>query len=449
MASDVGTRPPGEGAATAGLLRRLLTNASYLLGSRVLRDGMGLVALAVAARVLGPDAFGVLVLVQAYVMTLDWLVNFQSWQALVKYGADLDGPSEGGAMKGLLRVALALDGCSALLGAAIGVAAAGLVGAWLGWSEGTITSARLYSLVIALNLSGTATGLLRLADRFGLLAVQGVVAATIKLMGVLYAVANDLPLEGFIYVWMLTDAAGYLAMLGCAGWVYRARGYSRLRADDPRVVLERHRGIVRFFLTTNWHSTVRMASKEADVLIIGAVLGSGSVGLFKVVKQMASIVARLGDPLYQAVYPELARLWSADRREEFRQLLVRSVWIGAAPAAAGWLLFLAFGRPAIGLILGEEYVGAYGVTLVYLLAVGISVATFAFHPSMLSMGRPGESFRILLGATVLYFGLLWPLIAWQGLAGVAWAYVAFYLAWSLAMCLRLAAGLSSREHGTT
>jgi len=125
------------------------------------------------------------------------------------------------------------------------------------------------------------------------------------------------------------------------------------------------------------------------------------------------------------------------------------MWFGAAPAAARWFLFLALGRPAIGLILGGEHLGVYGVTLVYLLAVGISVATFAFHPSMLSMGRPGESFRILLGATLLYFGVLWPLIAWQELAGAAWAYLVFYLVWSLAMRLRLAAGLSSREHGTS
>jgi len=439
-------RVPG---ARGGVLRRLLTNASYLLGSRVLRDAMGLVALALAARVLGPEAFGVLVLVQTYVMTLDWLVNFQSWQALVKYGSDLDAPGDGAAMKGLLRVSLALDGGSAVLGAAIGVAGAGLVGAWWGWSESTIACARLYSLVIVLNLSGTATGLLRLENRFGLLAVQGVVAAAIKLIGVLYAVAHELSLEAFILVWLLTDTAGYLAMLGCAAWVYRGRGYGRLRADAPGAVLERHRGIIRFFLTTNWHGTVRMASKEIDVLVVGVVLGSRAVGLFKVVKQMASILARVGDPLYQAVYPELARLWSADRRGEFRRLLDRSVWIGAAPAAASWLLFLALGRPAIALVLGDDYIGVFGVTLVYLMAVGISVATFAYHPSMLSMGRPGESFRILVGATVLYLCLLWPLIAWQELAGAAWAYLCFYLVWSLAMRFRLAVGLSSKESGSS
>ena len=38
-------------------LRRLLRNAGYLLGSRVLRDGMGLVA-----RHLGPGGFGVIAL---------------------------------------------------------------------------------------------------------------------------------------------------------------------------------------------------------------------------------------------------------------------------------------------------------------------------------------------------------------------------------------------------
>ncbi len=74
-------------------LRRLLRNASYLLGSRVLRDGMGLVALALVARHLGPGGFGVIALLQSYTFTINWLVNFQTWQAIVRYAAELDGPS--------------------------------------------------------------------------------------------------------------------------------------------------------------------------------------------------------------------------------------------------------------------------------------------------------------------------------------------------------------------
>jgi O-antigen/teichoic acid export membrane protein len=39
---------------------------------------MGLVALALVARHLGPGGFGVIALLQSYIFTINWLVNFQA-----------------------------------------------------------------------------------------------------------------------------------------------------------------------------------------------------------------------------------------------------------------------------------------------------------------------------------------------------------------------------------
>ena len=88
-------------------LRRLLRNAGYLLGSRVLRDGMGLVALALVARHLGPGGFGVIALLQSYTFTINWLVNFQTWQAIIRYGASLEGEQERPALRGPAEAVLA------------------------------------------------------------------------------------------------------------------------------------------------------------------------------------------------------------------------------------------------------------------------------------------------------------------------------------------------------
>jgi O-antigen/teichoic acid export membrane protein len=195
---------------------------------------------------------------------------------------------------------------------------------------------------------------------------------------------------------------------------------------------------VRFFLTTNWHATVRTASKEADVLVVGAMLGGAGAGLYAVTKQVASLLSRAGDPLYQAVYPELARLWAAGERAAFRRLLDRATGYGALAAILCCVAFALWGRPAMGLVLGAEYAVAYPATVVYLAAAGIGLATFAFHPAALAMDRPGESFGVLAACTAFYFALLVPLTEAFGLAGASTAYVAFYAAWAAALRWRLA-----------
>lgn len=420
--------------------RRLLRNAGYLLGGRVLRDAMGLAALALAARELGPAAFGVLALVQSYAFTVNWLLNFQSWQALVRYGAgyDADAPAGRTALAGLLRLGLALDGATAIAGAAVGVAVAGAAGALWGWDEQTVRLARLYCAVILFDLTGTWTAALRLFDRFDLMALQALAAAAVKLAGVGWALLAHPSLAVFVLVWMAADLTGLTVAAALALSVAARRGVLRAPAPPLRQAAADHPGILRFFLTTNWHATVRTASKEADILVVGAVLGGAGVGLYAITKQVASLLSRAGDPLYQAVYPELARLWAAGERATFRRLLDRATGYGALAAALCCLAFALWGRPAMALALGDQYAVAHAAAVVYLAAAGIGLATFAFHPAALAMDRPGESFGVLAACTALYFALLVPLTHAWGLVGASAAYLAFYAAWAAALRWRLA-----------
>lgn len=421
--------------------RRLLRNAGYLLGGRVARDGMGLVALALAARQLGPAVLGQLVLLQSYALIVNGLFNFQSWQAVVRHGAahDLDTDHGRAATAGLLRFGLVFDTSTACAGAVVGLLAAGPVGvALLGWDAQTVYLARLYCVVVLLDLTGTWTAALRLFDRFDLLAIQGLVAAAVKLGGVLWALGHGWELKGFVGVWIAADLAGMLTSALLALTVAARIGVLGAPKAPLRQVAARYPGIVSFLLTTNWHATVRMVSKEADVLVVGGLLGPAGAGLFKIVKQVASLLSRATDPLYQAVYPELARLWSAGEHVQFRRLLNRSTVLAALVASGALVIFALWGKSAMALVLQPEYAEAHRAALIYLAASGLAMGSFAFHPAALAMDRPAESFAVLLTCTVLHFSALLPLIGLWGLEGASAAYVLFYLAWVGALRWRLA-----------
>ena len=432
------TQTTNNSQATDSPLRRLLRNAGYLLGSRVLRDGMGLLSLALVARHLGPGGFGVIALLQSYTFTINWLVNFQTWQAIVRYGAGMDDPSRRGELRGLLRLALLLDAATALLGGLLGVVLAGWAGELWGWDETTVRLARWYCLLtIVPDWTGTWTGILRLFDRFGLMCAQGVIASIVKLSGAIIGVTSDWVVTDFIWLWMAAEASGLLLAAVFSAWVSAAQQMITGEAPGCRQVLKQHPGLLRFFVTTNWHATVRMASKEADTLIIGAMMGSAGAGLFKIVKQIASVLSRAADPLYQAVYPELARLWTEGDRDGFRHILRRSTAIGLAVGVGYLGLFWLAGEWVLVTLLGGDYALAYEPTLIYLVAVGLSAASFAFHPAALAMDRPTDSLTVLVSATVVYFALLVPAVLWQGLQGAAAAYILFYVIWVCAIGVRL------------
>ena len=135
---------------------------------------MGLVA-----RHLGLGGFGVIALLQSYTFTINWLVNFQTWQAIIRYGASLEGEQERPALRGLLRLSLLLDAGTALVGGL-----AGWIGQMWDWDSETIRLAQWYCvLVIIPDWTGTWTGILRLFDRFGVMSAQGLIASMVKLIG--------------------------------------------------------------------------------------------------------------------------------------------------------------------------------------------------------------------------------------------------------------------------
>jgi O-antigen/teichoic acid export membrane protein len=419
-------------------LRRLLRNAGYLLGSRVLRDGMGLVALALVARHLGPGGFGVIALLQSYTFTINWLVNFQTWQAIVRYGAELEGEDQRPGLRGLLRLSLLLDAGTALLGGVLGWALAGWIGQLWGWDAETVRLARWYCLlVIVPDWTGTWTGILRLFDRFGVMSAQGIAASTIKLVGAIVGITGHWQISDFVWLWMIAEATSLVIAALLALWVALGEGVVFGPAATPRAVLHAHPGLLGFFVSTNWHTTVRMASKEVDTLIIGGILGNASAGLYKIVKQIASVLSRAADPLYQAVYPELAKLWSAGDHAGFRRLLRKSTWMGLAAGLGFLAVFCLTGRWVLVTLLGGDYAEAYEPTQIYLAAVAVQATTFAFHPAALAMDKPADSLYVLLAVTGVYFALLVPAIQLWSLQGAAAAYVVFYVVWALVIGWRL------------
>ncbi|MBU09662.1 MAG: hypothetical protein CME13_17045 [Gemmatimonadetes bacterium] len=241
----------------------------------------------------------------------------------------------------------------------------------------------------------------------------------------------------FVSLWMAAEATSLALAAILAIWVAIGRGVLFGAGVSPRNVLRSHPGLLRFFVSTNWRTTVRNASKEVDSLIVGGILGSASAGLYKIVKQVASVLSRAADPLYQAVYPELAKLWSAGDRAGFRRLLGRSTLMGLGAGIGFLALFALVGRWVLVTLLGGDCGAAYEPTLIYLSAVAVQATTFAFHSAALAMDKPADSLVVLLGVTLVYFALLVPLLQMAALEGAAAAYFIFYVLWAIIIGLRL------------
>lgn len=419
------------------ILVRLLKNSAYLFSGNVLGDLFTMAALALTARKLGPELFGVFVLIQAYAFIVTQLLNFQSWQALVKFGAEKLEQKKETEFVELVSLCFFLDVAVALLATLLALLMVGRAAAWYGWDQNISAMASVYCLTILFSLTDTSIGVLQIFDKFKVLAIQNTVVAFFKFFCVLAAFYLDGGLWSFLLIWLAAGAVAALFLVA-AGWkVLAVRFGDKLRFSGFKSAVENNKGIIAFMTTTNLHSSIRLTSRELDLMIIGAFLGPASAGMLKIVKQIASLFTRIASPLYNAIYPELARLWAAKDLDGLIALIRQSFLIAFVPSILFCLGFLAVGKPVIVFFLGTSYSPVYLTSVVYNLAVLVALVTFSFHPLMLAMGRARQSLMILVFSTAAYFLFLVPLLKEMDMLGVAVAYLLFYLLWSFLMVASL------------
>jgi O-antigen/teichoic acid export membrane protein len=392
------------------------------------------------ARSLGAELFGVLVLIITYVDIVDRLINFQSGQAIVKFGADTLALERRDRFREVAAFCLAIDFLTAVLAAGLAFLCAPLFGMLFTWSEETVALTQLYALVCFLHLRGAPSGILRLLEEVRSLATISVFAQAIKLVAVSVAIGTGFSFSMFLLAWALSDLAGSVALLVVA-WIKGRRlilvpGFDDLRRSIHSGRLE----LLRFVIFTNLNSSLRMASRQLDFPIVGFVLGEQATGVYAFAKNLASIPGRLTDPLYLAIYPILSNLFAVGASVQFRALALKASLSAGFVGLAVFGVIYSAGEQLIFLTAGADYSGSYPV-LCWLAAAAV-VAMFALplQPCALAQGRPGVTFVCHVWSTIAYFSALIPFLHVFGLVGAGASYFFYYVVWSGLMAYYLARG---------
>lgn len=419
--------------------RKIWKNAGILLSGDLMNAAFSLVSVALTARALGPEHFGVLILIQSYVRVADVVFNFQSWQAIIKYGTDCIERRRPEDFKRLIKFGTLLDSGSALLGAAI--AALGVY--WFAqrqqWSTDIALMATLYSLTIAVNVVGTPTAILRLYDKFKWIAMQRTIVAGIKMIAVIIVFKfTKGALWTFLLIWMVMRVIEFLSIVALGWYELFNQGFHRTLASKARGVANKFPGLWKFVISTNLSSSVRLGVKEVDVLIVGGIIGPAMAGIYQIAKQFCNIANRFTDPFQQAIYPDLAKLWTNGMWKKFKKFVIRIGILSGLGGLVTWLFFVVAGDFIIQIVVGEKYIAAYGVMVVYMLGNIICFFGVAFGPAVLSMGHAERILLIHIVGHVLYFPILVGLL-WQiGVMGAAIAQVVFHGFWFVGMSFSIA-----------
>jgi O-antigen/teichoic acid export membrane protein len=408
------------------IFRRILRNAGMILGGKAATALINLAATAIAFRSLGTEAMGVLVLVHAFARTASTFLKFQSWQAVLRYGTGSLEPERRAEFQALLRFTAGLDLATGALCCVVCAAAAPLVAPAFGWSPEVATFAALYGTCTVFTVAATPTGLLRLFDRFDLLARREAMGAAVRLAGAALAAALGGGLPAFLGAWYAATAFGGVAVVVAAWMELRRRGLLKREgnAAGRRVrATEAHPGIWGFVWSTNLMTTLSLGSTHMATLCVGFVLGPPAAALFALARQIGEAALKPSRFLTPALYPELARLAAAGDHAGLRAVLRRSLGYSVAGALVLLAALAALGGPLLRLIGGEAAAPAWGVMLLLACAASIGFAGFTLEPLLVSVERHAWALRLRFGAALAYIPSALVGLRFLGLEGAGAAAV--------------------------
>ncbi len=413
--------------------RRVAANTGLMVGAKALAALIGLASLIIATQTLPIASVGIILFLHAYMLFFAEVATFQSWQAVIKFGAQDVEAGNKTALCRLLRFCIALDFVGAMVAFVLAVAGLyalhmllPLLPSFTGQNDllnaHQITQYGIaYCLLVLVHQGGASTGLFRLFDKFKPLALQILVMPVARLIGVVVAAVYGAGLEGFLVAWFVGSFFGYLALPVFAVFELKSRNLLHTVFSQWPRLKTRHKGMWPFVWKANIDASLATGTTHLPLLLVMPIFGPAFVGVFKVAEEIARLLSEAVLLLDRVIYPEYARMMVRGQGGHIWRIVLKTGVIMLAFGLALSALVLLVGPYLIPLVFGPDYLDAVALSVLLVLAATLMGVSAPLYPVFFAAGHPGRAIFARLGGLVLYVVLVFTLSQWLGKTGPGWA----------------------------
>ncbi len=394
--------------------KRIASNAGLLISAKALGTILGLGTLKIASHVLDPVSFGTILLLHAYMLFFGEVATFKNWQAIIRFGTDDLEARDASSFGRLVKFTAKLDFLSVVFAYILSIA---LISGVL-WMFGTFpnlapsdldvellkTFVPLYCLVLLLRQVGTSEGVLRMFDRFGLLAIEALTLPVLRFGGSLLVLFMGGGFKAFLLVWFIASGAGYLIVIIFAINELRRRRLLGYVVNAKQGLTNTRRGLWPFAIKANVDSSIASGFMHLPLILVGAVFGPAWAGVYKIAEEVMKLLTEGFKLLDQVIYPELAKfvtqgqpskIWPVVRRASFWMLTV-----GGLSSVFIWF----FGPEVIAspILFGEDYRDSAYIAALLVPGAALLGMVTPIYPIFYAANKPERAIYVRGFALIAY-----------------------------------------------
>ena len=407
--------------------KKLFMNASWLFGGKTASGIFSAIQTVVIARILGVSDYGLLSLILAYVAVLNMFFDLKVWETATKYIGTYWEKGEHDKARSMIKLSYILDIGSGVVAFIIAILSAKLISTYIIHSPQAYVFIWIYSISLFVDTANsTSDAILRVFDRFKNIAFINSFQKFFRLIVVVALLYSGLGIKGVLYGFILASFVGFSVRMWLVMKTLKHNDLQGWLSADISLIRDQWKGIAWFLGNTSFIATLKTGNERyLGILILGYFVGKDAVAFYKIASSIASVVNRIVDPIYEAIYPELVKLASSNAIEDFKNMIkstTKSLVLIIIPIG---VIIIIFAEPIISLVFGKDYVPATNALRILAAAVLIVRCTFWINPALLSMGRPG--LRTIMGviSTFIYLVLMFLLVPGYSYMGAAFAFLGY------------------------
>jgi O-antigen/teichoic acid export membrane protein len=409
-------------------MQRVVRNTGYLFSAQTISAAMSMAQGVLAARLLGVEGAGYVGIITQFSSNINRLTSFRMGELVISYVGEFSANGRRRQAAAVFKAAMLAEIASSFLAFVLVVSLAPLGARIFAHDPSLAGLFTFYGLSVFANLMfESGTGLLQYFNQFRMIAIISVGQSVLTLLLIVGAFLTRAGLDMVVFAYLVGKVVLALSISGAALWQARVvwgAGWWRVSLS---VLSDRRSDIIRFAINTNISGTLKLITRDSEMLWLGALSTPVQVGYYKIAKAITNILMMPVTPLITTTYREVANEVANKRWLNVRYLLRSGSILSATwtlPASLGLILF---GQWVVA-IYGLEFLPTSYINLLILL-IGVIVVNILFwnRSVLLPLGMPEYPTKVLfVGAIFKVIGMVLFVPRW-GANGMAFLLTGFFL----------------------
>lgn len=351
--------------------------------------------------------------------------DFRVWETATKYIGTFWTNGEREKTLSMIKLSYTVDILSGILAFIIAVVTAKVAGAHLIHSPQAHMFIWIYALSLLIDTANqTSDAILRVFDRFRRIAFVSSFSYFFRLVLISILLYLGMGIKGVLFSYAVSSFVGSSIRFLVISKTLEENGLERWWRSSLSLIRDKWKEIAWFLGNTSLMGTLDMTNDNLlGVLVLGYYSGKEGAAYYKIARSFVKIMIQLIDPLYEAIYPELVKMFNLGTIGEIRKLLKTSTKSVSKIMVPISIIIFALSGYLIELIFGKKYLPSSNTLRIVTIAILIPQITFWTSPVLLTFGKAGLRNLVRLGSAAIYIGLLFLLVPDYSYIGAAWAFL--------------------------